>query len=222
MIDLHIHTIFSDGKNTIEETVDTAVKLGLKKIAITDHVRRSSDWFLNYYKEIKSIKREQIEILVGFEAKAINLEGEIDVPPSAIELADIKLGAIHRIPQTEIEGPFFTKEEVCKNKEAAYLKWLKTTISLIKNKDVDIIAHPFFILYKYGLEHKEEDVNILMKNVIQNNKKVELTKRYSESNKPLLEFISKHPFAINYISYGSDAHSIEELAPDNEQLLSIQ
>lgn len=37
MIDLHIHSLFSDGTNSVEEIIDKALKLGLTQIAITDH-----------------------------------------------------------------------------------------------------------------------------------------------------------------------------------------
>ena len=35
--DLHMHTFYSDGKASPEEMVLAAVRLGLKRIAITDH-----------------------------------------------------------------------------------------------------------------------------------------------------------------------------------------
>lgn len=37
MIDLHIHSTYSDGSSTIEEILEKAEALGLKQIAITDH-----------------------------------------------------------------------------------------------------------------------------------------------------------------------------------------
>ena len=37
MIDLHIHSVYSDGTCTIKEIIDKAKKLGLKQISITDH-----------------------------------------------------------------------------------------------------------------------------------------------------------------------------------------
>ncbi|MCQ2560126.1 MAG: PHP domain-containing protein [Clostridia bacterium] len=35
--DLHIHTDYSDGKNTPQEIVEMAVQMGLQAVAITDH-----------------------------------------------------------------------------------------------------------------------------------------------------------------------------------------
>lgn len=37
MIDLHVHSTFSDGTNTPEELVEMAAKAGLKALALTDH-----------------------------------------------------------------------------------------------------------------------------------------------------------------------------------------
>ena len=40
-INLHIHSVYSDGKNTIEQIVKRALKLELRYIAITDHFTNS-------------------------------------------------------------------------------------------------------------------------------------------------------------------------------------
>ena len=40
-INLHIHSIYSDGNNSIREIVDKAIKLGLDYICITDHFTNS-------------------------------------------------------------------------------------------------------------------------------------------------------------------------------------
>ena len=58
MIDLHMHTTYSDGKNSIEDMVKVAIELGLEKIAITDHIWRSSEWFDKYHNEIVSLRQK--------------------------------------------------------------------------------------------------------------------------------------------------------------------
>jgi histidinol phosphatase-like PHP family hydrolase len=40
-LNLHIHTTYSDGKNTINQIVKTAIKLVLDYICITDHFSNS-------------------------------------------------------------------------------------------------------------------------------------------------------------------------------------
>ncbi len=45
-INLHIHSNYSDGKQTINQIVDKAIKLELDYIAITDHFTNSwKAWF---------------------------------------------------------------------------------------------------------------------------------------------------------------------------------
>jgi histidinol phosphatase-like PHP family hydrolase len=51
-IDMHMHTNFTDGKHSVEEMVKAADTIGLKKIAITEHVRRDSKWIDKYIKEV--------------------------------------------------------------------------------------------------------------------------------------------------------------------------
>jgi len=211
LIDLHIHTTYSDGRNSVEEMVKKAVSLGFKKIAITDHIWKTSDWFNEYYNHIKSLNYEGIEVLVGFEAKALNINGEIDAPKSAILKADIRIGAIHRIPKSEKAGEFFTKDEACLERQLAYKNWFTTTIGLIQNKNVDIVAHPFMVLFKYGIEPRGKEINSIMESITKHKKKIELTGRYKKSNKPLIEYIIEHPSAINFLTYGSDAHGVDDL-----------
>lgn len=207
-----MHTTFSDGKNSIEEMIDTAQKLGLNTIAITDHIWRSSQWFDHYCSIIeKENKKNLINILVGFEAKALSTNGEIDATSYMCEKANIRIGAIHRIPSSNIKDEYLSREYIVKNNDIAYNNWLITTTSLIKNKDIDIIAHPCMALNKYNLKHKEEDIYNLFLLAKKYNKKLEISSRYKNANHFLWDIIRDKSNLLPYISYGSDAHSINEL-----------
>ena len=75
MFDLHMHTTFSDGKNTPEEMVQEAIRKGLETVGISDHssgdpvgmtLARSTE----YKKEIARLKEKyagQIRVLCGLE-----------------------------------------------------------------------------------------------------------------------------------------------------------
>jgi hypothetical protein len=73
-IDLHIHTIFSDGTYTPEEAVSQAKKLGLVAISITDH-----DSVAGLDRALAAGKRLGIEVVPGVEMSADVGEDEIHI-----------------------------------------------------------------------------------------------------------------------------------------------
>ena len=76
MIDLHMHTVHSDGKRTVEQTLEKAEKQGLKAISITDHESCKAYEILKE-KEIR--KKFSGEIIPGVEIKCIYQGRVIDV-----------------------------------------------------------------------------------------------------------------------------------------------
>ncbi len=75
MRDLHMHTVFSDGKNTPEEMVREAIRLGLDTVGISDHSHldpcgMTLEASAEYRKEIARLKEKyagQIRVLCGLE-----------------------------------------------------------------------------------------------------------------------------------------------------------
>ena len=94
--DYHIHTDVTDGEIKIEEIIKEAKRLGIKRIAITEHISKNPtyNWF-EFRDRIKKIKIQGINILVGVEAKVLNKEGELNVSNKILKEADIILGSVH-------------------------------------------------------------------------------------------------------------------------------
>ena len=75
MFDLHMHTTFSDGKNTPEEMVQEAIRRGLETVGISDHssgdpVGMTLETSVVYRAEIARLKKKyagQIRVLCGLE-----------------------------------------------------------------------------------------------------------------------------------------------------------
>ena len=75
MRDLHMHTVFSDGKNTPEEMVQEAIRLSLDTVGISDHSHldpcgMTLEASAEYRKEIARLKEKyagQIRVLCGLE-----------------------------------------------------------------------------------------------------------------------------------------------------------
>lgn len=107
LADLHMHTIRSDGRQTIEQNICEAIKKGLKTIAITDHgpfheksARCTFDYHLVNKYELKSLQRKypQIKLLFGIEANIVSLRGDLDITKQQEEAFDIIVMGQHRSP----------------------------------------------------------------------------------------------------------------------------
>ncbi len=93
-VDAHIHTTFSDGHDTVGAVLAAAVACGLSCVALTDHVRRSTDWFPRYVKEVRRVAGSfpQLTVYVGVEAgdqatlDFMNKESTVDAGKRSLEL----------------------------------------------------------------------------------------------------------------------------------------
>lgn len=130
--DLHMHTTWSDGAESIEDMVNAARDLGYTYIAITDHSKflrvangLNEKRLREQRKEIDRLneKYNDILILAGVEMDILP-SGELDFETNFLQEMDLVIAAIHSsFTQSE--------EEIMKRMEAA-----------CKNPYVDIIAHP--------------------------------------------------------------------------------
>ncbi|MBS3154879.1 DNA polymerase/3'-5' exonuclease PolX [Candidatus Woesearchaeota archaeon] len=100
--DLHVHTNYSDGMNTIKEMVSAAQKLKYEYIAITDHSKTrkiagglSDDELLKQINEIKKLQSQfKIKILTGMEID-IKANGDLDLSDNLLKKIDIPIASIH-------------------------------------------------------------------------------------------------------------------------------
>ncbi|NQE52125.1 phosphatase YcdX, partial [ANME-1 cluster archaeon GoMg3.2] len=134
--DLHVHTNWSDGKNSIEEMAVTAISSGYEYIAVADH--SPAVGIAGGMNEDKITKRqEEIEKLnTRFETEGINFSvlsaSEVDIksdfsmdfPDDVLKSLDVVVGAIHTK---------FTQDRETMTKRI---------VTAIANPNVDIIAHP--------------------------------------------------------------------------------
>lgn len=205
---MHLHSNFSDGKNSIEEMTETAVKLGLNQIAFTEHVRRTTKWLDKFVKEIKRIQKKypQIKIYSGIEAKVIDLNGNLDAKEEFFKKVDLVLGAVHRIPKGKEK--YLSAEEILSDKEKALNLWLKSLTEFLANKKFDIIAHPTLILKRYKIKIPKKVKERIAELAKKYQKTFEINKKYRVPDKNFISILKNKK--INFV-YGSDSHSVEEL-----------
>ena len=206
--DTHLHSNFSDGKNSIEEMTKIAIKLGYKKIVFTDHVRTSTNWINEYIKEIKRVQKKypEIKIYSGIEAKVIDLQGNIDAKKSFFKKVDFVLASFHRIPKGN--KIYLSREEITKNKKQVLNFWYQAIIKLLENKNVDIIAHPTAILKRYKKRLPKWMKEKIAEKTKKENKIFEISKKYKVPNKEFKKILKNHNIQF---TYGSDSHSVKEL-----------
>jgi DNA polymerase (family 10) len=101
--DVHMHTVETDGKCTIEEMAEAARARGYQYMAITDHSKNLA--FANglddkraeeHVKKIRAVNRkmEGITIFAGIEVDIL-AEGELDLSDSVLEQMDLVIASVH-------------------------------------------------------------------------------------------------------------------------------
>ncbi len=130
--DLHVHSNWSDGKNTIEEMALAARALGYEYIAISDHSGSSKianglseKRLLEHIKEIERLKEsiEGIRILSGTECDILT-DGKLDYSNELLEQLDIVVVAVHG--SVEQDSKTMTQR----------------IVTALENEHVHILAHP--------------------------------------------------------------------------------
>jgi DNA polymerase (family 10) len=94
--DLHTHTTWSDGKNSLEEMVARAVEKGYAYYAVCDHSHRLRDGRLAQQSEAIDALNEvaPLRILKGIEVN-IRVNGELDVAEEELATRDWVVASVH-------------------------------------------------------------------------------------------------------------------------------
>lgn len=130
--DLHVHTNWSDGSESIETMAKAAKGLGYKYMAVTDHTGQlkivhslDEKRVLKQISDIEKLNKKfsGFRILTGTEVN-IKDDGSLDMADSVLEKLDIVIASIHY----GFKNP---KEKI-----------MKRLISAVENENVDVIGHP--------------------------------------------------------------------------------
>ena len=158
--DYHTHTIYSHGKGTIEQNVQKAIEKGLKAIAITDHgfgqpfAGITPTKFEKMKKEVADlrIKYPEIKILLGVEANIIRKDGTIDLTEEQEKEMDIILAGYHLSATERKLGSLMslavpaTLDKIGICTKAQRRRNTKTYLEAIKNRKIDVITHPGYMM----------------------------------------------------------------------------
>jgi DNA polymerase (family 10) len=130
--DLHLHTEYSDGRDTVEAMVQGALALGYEYVAVTDHSPHSAasrslsiDSVNRQRDEIADLRERYpaIAILHGCEVDIL-ADGRLDFPDRVLEQFDIVLASLH---ERANHGPD---------------QLLQRYLGAMRHTLVDVITHP--------------------------------------------------------------------------------
>jgi DNA polymerase (family 10) len=129
--DLHVHSHWSDGRDSIEELALAARALGYRYIAITDHSKGlgiahglNEERIKEQTAEIRRLNEslKDFRILTGIEVD-IRADGSLDLPDDILAELDVVAAAVHSAMGQEQE------------------KMTRRIIQAMENPHVDVIAH---------------------------------------------------------------------------------
>jgi DNA polymerase (family X) len=130
--DVHMHTVETDGKNTIEEMAEAAKLRGYKYMAITDHSKNLA--FANGLDDKRAVehiarirdagkKIDGITIFAGIEVDIL-ADGDLDLSNDVLAQMDLVIASVHSVFNQEAE------------------KMTDRLLKAIANPNTSIIGHP--------------------------------------------------------------------------------
>jgi DNA polymerase (family X) len=130
--DVHMHTVETDGKNTIEEMAEAAKARGYKYMAITDHSKNLA--FANGLDDARAVahiqrirdagkKLDGITILAGIEVDIL-AEGDLDLSDDVLAQMDVVIASVHSV---------FNQEPA---------KMTERLLKAVENPHTSILGHP--------------------------------------------------------------------------------
>ena len=130
--DVHMHTVETDGRNTIQEMAEAAKARGYKYMAITDHSKNlafanglDDKRALEHIRRIREAAKtiDGITIFTGVDVDIL-AEGDLDLSDDVLAQMDIVIASVHSV--FNMEAPKMTER----------------LIKAIENPNVSLIGHP--------------------------------------------------------------------------------
>ncbi len=205
-IDLHLHTKWTDGVDTVKQMHKEAISKGCSHILFSEHSRKTSGvWFSKFADEVTSLNHNKCLGLVGTEVKVLDLNGNIDLNDNILKKTNLIMVSVHRFPGEE-DGIFSSiNKNTLKYKNKAIKIEHDLMESALINENTDILGHPFGMSIKrFKRIPKKSDFESIIKKCKMANKAFEINSHYHSNCKWLLKTCIKHNVRI---SLGSNAHN---------------
>ncbi len=152
LTDFHTHTQFCDGKDTAEEMVNAAIRLGLSKIGFSGHsfAPFDKDYSLSeegtekYFEEINALKekyKDKIQILCGIELDLLSEGPKLPFDYSIGSVHYLKLGDEIITVDAGREILIAAAKKYFGGDMLALAEEYYRCVAELKNRDIDIVGH---------------------------------------------------------------------------------
>ena len=197
--DLHVHSTYSDGVNSIEEMVNAAEKIGYDYIGITDHSQSlkvangvSIEDVKKKCDHIKKInKKSNITVLCGTECDILK-DGRLDYPDETLNLFDYVGIGIHSLFKMD-------------KKQATH-----RILTALDNPHVTFLAHPTCRMIGHR-EGFDLDMDKLFEKAVETNTYLEINAFPDRLDLNDINIKHAKEKGVQFI-IGSDSHSIQHLS----------
>ncbi len=237
-IDLHNHTyLCNHAQGEMEDYVLKAIELGINTFGFSEHapmkdfedgyrlVLEKQDFYQNSVLSLKEKYKDKIEILLGYEVDYIEgdylLDGIVNAP------VDYLIGSVHYLDSWGFDNPEFIGEYKKRDIDVIWEEYFKAMQSMARSGKFDIVGHfdlmkVFNFLPKKNMkelcfealkEIKKADMVIELNS---SGLRKEVKEQYPSKDILKLAFELKIP-----ITFGSDAHNIEQIGIYYDKVLEI-
>lgn len=197
--DLHMHTMATDGQNSIEEMAKAAKAIGLKYIAITDHSKRVSmanglddERLLEQWEEVDQVngRLKGITVLKGIEVDILE-KGGLDISDEVLSRADWVTASVHY-------GGNQPRDKITRR-----------IVDAIAHPSVSAVSHPTGRLIDRR-EPYDVDIQAIMEAALEHSKLLELNANPARLDLNAIHCSIARDMGIKIV-INTDAHSIPEL-----------
>jgi DNA polymerase (family 10)/putative hydrolase len=186
----HVHTCYTDGKNSVQELCQEASRRGIPLVAFTEHVRREPGYDIDrLLDDIAAARRTfpGLVILSGVEAKVLP-DGSLDVREDVLDRVDYPAFSFHSFPPDR----------------ALYLKCLE---SAMRQERVNAWCHPGLFLRKHGMSLTREELERIFRLMARCGVLLEVNGKYGLPNEGWITLAGA--LGVRMVR-GSDVHALED------------
>jgi histidinol-phosphatase (PHP family) len=230
-LDYHMHTVFSDGTGEMAEYIDKALKRKIDEIGFSDHIHlRREAWSMDparladYVNTIKKFsKTSLIPVKAGLEVEFV--PGELENLMRVANRLDLDylMGSVHHIGNWLIDSEKQVEEWKKRDVDQVYKQYFDLVQAMAKTRLFDIVGH-LDLVKKFNFQPKSdlndhllETVKIIGKNgmcIEVNTGGLRKPCHEVYPSEKLLKMCFDNGLPI---TFGSDAHSPEDVGADFEK-----